>query len=618
MADAAPIATHAAPSTCEAGETCATLLPTPDAGVDAGATSEKRETASAPDELSKVTQPRSESAIAHQPSIEMRSIESNAASAKESSGSADSGVAAAGADEASNGLSQPRRGRTPSPRQSKPAGRRQSFRSHGLPSPRSELSKRLSKSFAGVNPLHLKPSASTADRHALYKAQMLATPVTTDVVREISKLHNIRTYFYWRRVVEDAMVVLAAIGLALMVATNEVTEATRTADIDSGACSDPLDCDVHDNTGAFLLKLATSVSTAALVVLVTWRLVIETRLKVLRGFYAPKTSCFMLHWKETGRWIAECVACAYHIPPGVDVTFINARVLSSTQGVRVHVNVLGVFMFIRCYLLLRLLRNHNGTYSPHSRFLGYLHGVRVNGANYSIKYMFRQMPLQWISYIFTLLMVVTTVALTIIERPGATNGVGVSSYLDGLWLTLITISTVGYGDLHPESYFGRFILLLGGVFGGAVITTMLTGVFISFVSMNDREEHVTVLFARQKWEEHMRRAAARLLQRAFRLKLGNRDGTAFARSKLELFQLKSQQIGAQNAIRSLRRKEPVRVDQRNVIDAMGTKLDMLVEMMHDLHDKLPRSKDDEHCDAGRTASVNYALSTSLKAVGGIM
>ena len=202
-----------------------------------------------------------------------------------------------------------------------------------------EISKRLSKSLAGVNPLHLKPSASTADRHALYRAQLLATPISTGVVREISKLHNIRTYFYWRRIIEDAMVVLAAIGLALMIATNEVTEVSRTADVDSGACPDPLDCEVRDSTAAFVLKLATSASTAALILLVTWRLVIETRLKVLRGFYAPRTSCFMMHWKETGRWIAECVACAYHIPPGVDTTFINARAVSSSQGVRVHVNV---------------------------------------------------------------------------------------------------------------------------------------------------------------------------------------------------------------------------------------------------------------------------------------
>ena len=275
-------------------------------------------------------------------------------------------------------------------------------------------------------------------------------------------------------------------------------------------------------------------------------------------------------------------------------------------------------MFVRCYLLLRFLRNHNGTYSPHSRFLGSLHGVRVNGANYSIKYMFRQMPLQWISYMFALFMVVTTVALTIMERPGATNGVGVTSYLDGLWLTLITMSTVGYGDLRPESYFGRFILLIGAVFGGAIITTMLTGVFISFVSMNDREEHVTVLFARQKWEEHMRQAAARMLQRAFRLKLGKRAGTIFERSKFELFQLESQQIGAQNAIRSLRRKEPVRVDQRDAIDAMGAKLDMLVDMVCDLHVRLPKLKHGVHRGAGdRTTAMKYALSSSYKAAGSI-
>ena len=54
---------------------------------------------------------------------------------------------------------------------------------------------------------------------------------------------------------------------------------------------------------------------------------------------------------------------------------------------------------------------------------------------------------------------------------------------------------------------------------------MLTGVFISFVSMNYREERVTVLFARQAWEQRMRSTAATMLQRAFRLKLANRKAS---------------------------------------------------------------------------------------------
>ena len=439
------------------------------------------------------------------------------------------------------------------------------------------LRRGLSTALAGVIDVQESSgSASTAERYALYAEQLKETPVSSEVIATIAKIHNIRTYFYWRRFVEDGQVLVAIIGIALMVATNEVTEQTRHDDSHSGACNWD-DCDVRDNVAAIWLKALMSVSTLVLLALTTARYAIETRLKVLRGFYTARTSCFFLHFKEASRWFIECCACAFHIPPGVDFTWLSARTAASATSARVHANVLGVFMLIRLYLLLRFLRNHNGTYSPHSSFLGSLHGVRVNDSKYAIKYMFRQFPIQWISFLAILLTAVTTIALTIVERPGATEGVGVDTYLNGLWLTVITMSTVGYGDLGPESHPGRFILFLGGVLGGALITTMLTGVFISFVSMNDREERVTVLFARQAWEQRMRSTAATMLQRAFRLKLAHRKGTKYAKSAFAMFRLESLQINAQNAIRSLRRQEPASIAERSAIDKMGEKIDTLID-----------------------------------------
>lgn len=58
----------------------------------------------------------------------------------------------------------------------------------------------------------------------------------------------------------------------------------------------------------------------------------------------------------------------------------------------------------------------------------------------------------------------------------------INSYSDALWWTIVTITTVGYGDLSPVTNLGRgiagFLMILGiGVIG--VVTSVVTSLFIS-------------------------------------------------------------------------------------------------------------------------------------------
>jgi hypothetical protein len=51
------------------------------------------------------------------------------------------------------------------------------------------------------------------------------------------------------------------------------------------------------------------------------------------------------------------------------------------------------------------------------------------------------------------------------------------SFIDVFWLTVISMTTVGYGDLYPNTHFGRVI-----VFTSAIIGTFLVSLTISFLS----------------------------------------------------------------------------------------------------------------------------------------
>ena len=47
------------------------------------------------------------------------------------------------------------------------------------------------------------------------------------------------------------------------------------------------------------------------------------------------------------------------------------------------------------------------------------------------------------------------------------------SYFNGIWLTLITLTTVGYGDIPPCTTFGRLILMTVAIWGSFIMSLLV-------------------------------------------------------------------------------------------------------------------------------------------------
>lgn len=49
----------------------------------------------------------------------------------------------------------------------------------------------------------------------------------------------------------------------------------------------------------------------------------------------------------------------------------------------------------------------------------------------------------------------------------------ISSFENALWLTIITMTTVGYGDFYPRTIFGRIIDVILVVWGTFIVSLMV-------------------------------------------------------------------------------------------------------------------------------------------------
>ena len=61
---------------------------------------------------------------------------------------------------------------------------------------------------------------------------------------------------------------------------------------------------------------------------------------------------------------------------------------------------------------------------------------------------------------------------------------------DALWWTLVTISTVGYGDLYPVTSYGRFLASLVIIFGVALFGMITSCITARFLHRRDSRQDI--------------------------------------------------------------------------------------------------------------------------------
>jgi voltage-gated potassium channel len=87
------------------------------------------------------------------------------------------------------------------------------------------------------------------------------------------------------------------------------------------------------------------------------------------------------------------------------------------------------------------------------------------------------------------------IAATIVASVEGGNGATINSFADALWWAVVTITTVGYGDMVPITLAGRavaFVLMLGGIAFFSGMTANLASFLIKGKESNkDVMEHLS-------------------------------------------------------------------------------------------------------------------------------
>ena len=97
--------------------------------------------------------------------------------------------------------------------------------------------------------------------------------------------------------------------------------------------------------------------------------------------------------------------------------------------------------------------------------------------SFSLKCMFKDNPMVLIGIFFTISSMVFAFQIYLVERRSALlseDGAGMANnYLNSLWLVLMTITTLGYGDYFPHTSIGRIIILIVAIWGTFIVSMMV-------------------------------------------------------------------------------------------------------------------------------------------------
>ncbi|CAF0816587.1 unnamed protein product [Adineta steineri] len=297
---------------------------------------------------------------------------------------------------------------------------------------------------------------------------------TNDREKSILKMkHNLierkKLHFRCRRV-NDMMCIFGLSGLILMIIDTEfrLTQISRT--------------DIN------MIRPLISISSGILIVLVFYYHILNARLYAINNH--------IVDWRITLRirglvmMICEVIVCSIHPFPYSFKFLLSHNILWLEM-------MLTLPMFGRLYLIARSVTLHSPLVNAaSSRTIGYLNRVPIT-ISFILRAFLQTYPVASWSSMLMIILFIASWSMHACEKGmwmpinsvSSRANASTSTFINATWLTIVTFTTVGYGDIVPQTYCGRGVSVFTALFG-VFASAVLIAVFISKISLSRSEQMV--------------------------------------------------------------------------------------------------------------------------------
>ncbi|KAG1705879.1 hypothetical protein DVH05_002443 [Phytophthora capsici] len=214
--------------------------------------------------------------------------------------------------------------------------------------------------------------------------------------------------------------------------------------------------------------------------------------KILAKQLPPYATFFSTCSGLRSRFLLEALVCTVHMP-----------LLSADRRIW-HWGEYNVFC-------LDQLGLNSGSHE--ARLISSIHHVDLSSIWLTIKFTFQKFPFEAALSLLVIDWFLTSVALNFFERASNPTETNAS---DSFWMTIVTITGVGYGDTSPWTLGGKIVIATGGIIGGMVIACLIRVTLIDALQLSPQEQTVLDVARFYRYVRQRKKGAAVLIQRVWR------------------------------------------------------------------------------------------------------
>jgi hypothetical protein len=198
----------------------------------------------------------------------------------------------------------------------------------------------------------------------------------------------------------------------------------------------------------------------------------------------------------------------------------------SDYDTHVDYRINDIFLLVMCmfrvYLLVRTSLTLSHFMDTRSQRVCTMSGSEASFM-FSVKSLMKKKPYSVLLSSLILSVALFGFVLRIFERPLSTaSGQDFNSINNAFWVTLITMTTVGYGDFFPKSNIGRLVGILIAFWGVAFVSLFVV-TLTNLLLFQNGEEKSFILLQRLKSKDSLKRQAVNVMTAAYRQKKTKRD-----------------------------------------------------------------------------------------------
>lgn len=221
----------------------------------------------------------------------------------------------------------------------------------------------------------------------------------------------------------------------------------------------------------------------------------------------------------TGLWktmVFECVLVLIQPLPWLKSYNYEEEFNSTTIGIEFPVNDVLIFfmVMIRLYMPIRTILSQSFYTDPRAQRVCSIYGCY---ADYQFALKSIMIENSWMLLIMALIISLTAISYSVrlFERHVDPDLEFMST---AMWYTLITMTTVGYGDYFAQSHMGRFVGIITAFWGVFVVSLFVVSIQ-NILNYDSPEQKSYNLLKRLETKELMRLHAANMLRAKYKIKM---------------------------------------------------------------------------------------------------